>query len=475
MKIAMGMLYHEANSFNPYLTNKDSFICVEGGEVIDRLYASEPFRQENAELVPLIYAMSLPNAIVEKDTYEVFAGRILERLKAHSDLDGIFLHLHGAMEVDGIGSGELDLITRIRELVGVDVVIGLAMDIHANNDPALAEHVNVMRAYRTVPHTDQEQTEKAVAAHMLKCIKQNIRTTPQFVRLPYAIHPEKALGNAWPLKEIFDTLDHMEQEEGIAIATLYVGMLWCDCPTLATSVAVTPTDERYTQKAKELALKLADYVYSFRDSFEFEQLPLSPHEAMRYALRYEGSPVYISDSGDNTTGGAVGDQTVMLREFLSCRDLNRKKVLVTNIWDENAVNECSKYAEGDRVALSVGTARDENCRPVKIEGVLKKKGVLNGYMGCAEDIVGKTVTISVGNLDFVITDKPGSFISFSHFSSAGLDVSDYQVIVVKQGYLFAELSKAAKLAILALTPGATHQIIENLHFKRIVRPLYPFK
>jgi microcystin degradation protein MlrC len=40
--------------------------------------------------------------------------------------------------------------------------------------------------------------------------------------------------------------------------------------------------------------------------------------------------------------------------------------------------------------------------------------------------------------------------------------------------LFAELSKAAKLAILALTPGATHQIIENLRYKRIIHPLYPF-
>ena len=45
--------------------------------------------------------------------------------------------------------------------------------------------------------------------------------------------------------------------------------------------------------------------------------------------------------------------------------------------------------------------------------------------------------------------------------------------MVKQGYLFAELRKLAKLAILALTPGATHQIIENMEYHKIIPPVYP--
>ena len=52
-------------------------------------------------------------------------------------------------------------------------------------------------------------------------------------------------------------------------------------------------------------------------------------------------------------------------------------------------------------------------------------------------------------------------------------MDDYQVIVVKQGYLFPQLRGLAKLSILALTPGATHQIIENLEYRKIVPPVYP--
>lgn len=473
MKIAVGMFYHEANSFNPSLLQKEDMVFVEGEEVINRLYASEVFQEENAEIVPLIYAVALPNGVVARDAYDFYYDRILSILRENKDVDGVFLHLHGSMEVDGLGSGEYYLIKSIRELLGNDVIIGLALDAHANTDPRLPELINAVRNYRTVPHSDQDVTEKTVARHMVECIKNNKKTIPQFVRLPYAIHPEKALAATWPLSEIFERLAEMEKMEEVSIATLGIGMAWSDCKTLASNVAVTPSEDRFTQKAAELAKELGDYVYSLRDSFDYEQLPLSPHEAMRYSINYENAPVYVSDSGDNTTGGAVGDHTIMLREYLSCRDYKGKKIVVTAVWDENAVKECMKYNEGDTITVSVGKDYDENTKAVTVTGILKKKGSLYGYMGCENDAVGKSVTISVGPVDFVVIDRPGSFITVGHFEGAGLNINDYQVIVVKQGYLFPELRKLAKLAILSLTPGATYQLIDSLDYKNIIPPVYP--
>lgn len=475
MKIALGKFYHEANSFNKSLLQKDDFNCFTGEEALKYLYATEVFEEENAELVPLINAAALPNGLVAKDTYEYYANQIFEILEKNKDVDGIFLHLHGSMEVDGLGSGEYHLIKRIREIVGNEVVIGIAFDAHANTDPRLPEMVNAIRNYRTVPHTDQDVTEKTVAKHMIDCIKNNKRTIPQFVQLPFAMHGEKALSATYPLKDIFEKLFELEKKKEIAIASLGIGMVWCDCKTLASNVTITPSEEKYTEYAKKTVKELGDYVYSLRDSFDFEQLPLAPHEAMRYAIQYEGAPVYISDSGDNTTGGAVGDHTIMLREFLSCRDYNGKKVLVTGIWDEKAVEKCMQYNEGDHITIDVGHNYDENTKNVTVSGILKKKGKLHGYLGFEDKAVGEAITISVGNVDFVIIDRPGSFITLKHFIGAGLNIDDYQVIVVKQGYLFAELKKLAKLAILALTPGCTHQLIENLEFRNIIPPIYPLK
>jgi microcystin degradation protein MlrC len=473
MKIAVGMFYHEANSFNPSFVQRDGFVYCEGPEVLDRMYAGEVFRGEKIEMAPLIYAVSLPNGLVSQDAYDYYSGRIFAILEENQDVDGVFLHLHGSMEVQGLGSGEYDLLKRIRGLLGMDKIIGIVLDIHANTHPEFPKLVNVIRNYRTVPHVDQRETEHIVARHMIDCLREKKTPVPGFIQLPYAIHPEKALGGTWPLSEIFGKLGELEKKAEISVASLGIGMVWCDCPTMCSNVTVTPSDMRYADIAAREAEKLADYVYSLRDSFEFEQLPLSPHEAMRYSLQYKESPVYVSDSGDNTTGGAVGNHTAMLREYLSARDLCGKKVVVTSIWDKKAVAECLNHREGDRFTLTVGQDIDEDSKSVTLTVVLKKKGALKGYMGCERDTVGDCVTLSAGDIDFVIIDQPGSFISEYHFVSAGLNLDDYQVVVVKQGYLFAELRRKARLAILALTNGATNMRIENLPYRRIKPPVYP--
>src|SRR5690606_37928328 len=140
------------------------------------------------------------------------------------------------MEVEGLGSGEYHLVKRIRELLGEEVIISIAYDAHANTEQKLPSRINVMRMNRTTQHHDQEVTEKVVARHMIDYIKNNKKITPQFVRLSYIIHPEKALSDRWPLSEIMEMLREIEKKEGIAVATLGVGMIWCDCKTLATNV-----------------------------------------------------------------------------------------------------------------------------------------------------------------------------------------------------------------------------------------------
>ena len=474
MKIAEGMFYHEANSFNPRMVEKEDFVYGEGQEVIERMFASEVFQKEGAQIVPLVYVNTLPNGICSKEAYDFYAARILELLEHDKDVDGVMLHLHGSLEVEGLGSGEYDLVKRIRALLGKDVIIGLALDAHANNHPKLASLVNVIRNYRTVPHTDQDITEKVVARHMVDCIKNHKKTVPQYVKMPFAIHPEKATGATWPLNEIFERLEETEKRKEVSVATLGIGMVWCDCETMASNIIVTPSEEGYTKECLEIAQELADYVYGYKDSFEFEQVPMNPHEGVKFSVQYPDAPVYLSDSGDNTTGGAVGDHTIILREYLQLRNFNGRKVLVTSIWDEKAVAECLKYKEGDEITLSVGHDYDENTKAVEVTGTIKKIGSLFGYMGCEHDKVGTAVTISTPCVDFVIIDRPGSFISVGHFTEgAGLNLEEYQVIVVKQGYLFAELRKLAKLAILALTPGGTHQLIENLDYHKILPPVYP--
>ena len=59
------------------------------------------------------------------------------------------------------------------------------------------------------------------------------------------------------------------------------------------------------------------------------------------------------------------------------------------------------------------------------------------------------------------------------FETAGVNPDDYDIVMVKQGYLFPELDVKAKFPIMCLSPGATYQIVARLPFKIIQRPTYP--
>ncbi len=57
--------------------------------------------------------------------------------------------------------------------------------------------------------------------------------------------------------------------------------------------------------------------------------------------------------------------------------------------------------------------------------------------------------------------------------SAGVEPLDYGLIVVKLGYLWDALRPLAERAIIALTPGATCEVLERIPYRRLVRPMYP--
>ena len=59
------------------------------------------------------------------------------------------------------------------------------------------------------------------------------------------------------------------------------------------------------------------------------------------------------------------------------------------------------------------------------------------------------------------------------FEAVGLNWGDYDVVVVKQGYLFPELKEAAAFSVMSLTLGTTPQDTKIIPFKRILRPMYP--
>ena len=84
-----------------------------------------------------------------------------------------------------------------------------------------------------------------------------------------------------------------------------------------------------------------------------------------------------------------------------------------------------------------------------------------------------TVTVDGFDLDLTVTNKNNAYREVQQFKASGLDYTDYDIIVVKQGYLYTEEEKLAGLSIMSLTPGMTYQYTEELPYKTIFRPMFP--
>ncbi|MFR0979094.1 MAG: MlrC C-terminal domain-containing protein [Holdemania filiformis] len=84
-----------------------------------------------------------------------------------------------------------------------------------------------------------------------------------------------------------------------------------------------------------------------------------------------------------------------------------------------------------------------------------------------------TITLDGTTIDVIIAEKAVSFAEDQQYTAAGLNLFDYDLIIVKQGYIYPRLKELAKFSVMSLTDGATNQRTEKIQYRTILRPMYP--
>lgn len=87
---------------------------------------------------------------------------------------------------------------------------------------------------------------------------------------------------------------------------------------------------------------------------------------------------------------------------------------------------------------------------------------------------GHTAALRTGGLTVIITTRRNQYASRPQYERLGLTLEDFDVIVVKIGYLEPDLYDAQRGWTMALTPGGVDQDLIRLGHHRISRPLFPF-
>lgn len=465
-KILVGRMIHESNSFHPKRTTRESFEVIRGAATLDKLAVTPLFRESGVEMVPTLYANAMPSGIVEKDTFLELADVVLATAHRKRPFDGVWLYLHGSMEVDQIGSGEAYLLAELRTIVGPDVPIALTLDFHANVSPKLVENANVICGYRTAPHVDMEETQIRAGRLLLRCIREKRLPRPVMVHVPMITPGDALVTTIEPGKTLIEELEKTDRRPGVFCASLFGGQPWMDIPDVGPSAIVAAVEDR--KIAIEEARRLARVCWEARKSVHFEVEAVEPEEAIERAFRTKEGPVFISDSGDNTTGGAPGDNAWFL-DLLLHRGV--QNTLLAGITDAPAVTRCCELGPGKRIQCRIGGTLDPHHSPaIQIQGVVKKTGRILGW--CGED-AGRSAVIGVDGLDVLVTERSCGIVSREILASAGLNVLNYRLIVVKLGYLWDDLRQIAKRSILALTTGVTSEDMMKLPFQNVSHPIYP--
>lgn len=464
MKIAIGAMLCEGNSLTPVLTRYEDFDYAADEAMFEKVAVMGLLRERGCEVVPTLYAHALPGGAVVQEDFLRLAGELVDRLPAVG-LDGVWLYLHGAMCVEHLGSAEEYLLRMVRQKIGDCVPISLALDFHADNSDAIPQLCQCITGYRTAPHRDREETERRAMRLLFDCIDKKIMPQPQLARANVIICGDAVQTDLEPLKGIMDMAAEMEKLPGMLSVQVFNGQPWIDEPY--TGPNFVATHEWNTALAADCAKKLACRFYEVRHDFNFLTEAVEPEEAIRRAMAAKETTVFLSDSGDNTTAGAAGDNAYMINRL---QRLEAKNVLVAGIMDTAACDACFAAEIGDVLTLTVGGSLSADAEKAVITGRLIHRGDILSYQ---YNNAGPSATLDCGDMTVVITRNRASLCRPDIFESIDLDYTRFHIVVVKLGYLFPELAAEAERAILAFTPGASTERLEDMGLKRIRHPMFP--
>ncbi len=465
MRIAVGGLGHETNTFSTLRTGLEDFHIRRGDEIVQGQFWNT-YREQGIEFVPTLMAHASPYGLVKKTTYIQLRDELLQRLARTLPVDGIYLGLHGAMEVEDIGDGESDLVGAIRVLVGPKVLIACSLDLHGNIAPAFVNVADILTALRTAPHRDGQQTQARAMSLLIRCLKENIRPVAVLIKPPLLLPGEFAVTEVEPARSLYRMLKEIDAVQGILDSSLLIGCAWTDSPYTSTSAIVVAEQDKTL--AYQHATCLAKAVWEQREAFKADVETTSVDEAIALAIEACESPVFISDSGDNVTAGGAGDIPYFVQRLLA---VGAQSTVVAGIADAEAVEQCAKAGVGTDVTMEIGGKLDNiNGQPLKVTGT-----VIHLEERPSAESSSTLAVLRVAGVDIILTKDRRAFTTLDSFQRAGIDVMKRKIIVVKLGYLFPQLRDNAPRAIMALSPGFTSLRMEALPFQRIRRPIFPLE
>jgi microcystin degradation protein MlrC len=488
MRIVTGTFSHETNTFSNIPTSMDEFAkqgILHGEAIAERargtntieaafLHAAETF---GFELIWTVFGSAIPGGAVTQEAYDYFSGHLLEGIQAAGAIDGVLLHLHGAMVTEQVDDGEGHILEAMRRLVGPKMPIVTTLDLHANLTSRIIENCTALTGYDTYPHVDMYERALEAAEILVRTIRGEIRPVMALSNPPLLTPLQtQVTTHDTPMKRIIDQVHALEQQPGVICLAAFGGFPFADiAPAGFSCVAVTDGDAAL---AASLARQVTDAAVAEGERWIVHPTP--PEEAVRRAMAAPQGPVILADIADSGAGGTAGDATVTFKTLL---DLGARNAAVCSISDQEAIDACLAAGVGQEVSLLVGGKRDKlHGDPVPVTGTVRLihqgRFIRQGPMGRGVlQAVGRCVVLEIGGpggIELMLTEHRAHPNDLQYFRAFGIEPTQRQMLVLKSAAHYrAAFDPIAAETIEVDAPGITSPRLERYDYKHIRRPIYP--
>lgn len=423
----------EASLYAPPGTHPDTPTLCSAPITVGRRVAAE----KGWELIEGTAAWADPAGLVNRRTYEDLRDEILDQLRAVLPVDGVVLGLHGAMVADGYEDTEGDFLTRVREIVGPDILVCAELDPHSHLTKKRLAAVDFLVYFKEFPHTDFVDRAEDLWRVAVDTLEGRVKPVMSvFDCRMIDVFPT----SREPMRSFVDKIMAMEEaDKDILSISVIHGFMAGDVPEMGTKLLVV-TDNK-PDKGSALARDLGLELFSRRGTFIMPQI--DEKQAVAEAMAATSWPVVIADLWDNPGGGTAGDATVVLQELL---DRGARDTAIGTIWDPMAVQICMAAGEGAEIPLRFG-AKSAPGTGNPIDGIVKiVRLVANAEMRFGESFApfGDAAHIELDGIDIILNSTRAQSFDPTLFSVMGIDPTQKKILVIKStNHFYASFSKIA--------------------------------
>jgi microcystin degradation protein MlrC len=488
MRVAIGQLCQESNTFNPIPTARadfEAFGVYSGPELVERMaQTNEPggFIQalgqwpEHPEIVGLARFWAWPSGPMTRSACDTIVGEITAALERAGTVDAILLSLHGALLAEHEPDVSGFCLEALRRLIGRRAPLVATLDLHANITPRMMQAADALVLYHTTPHIDVLPTGRRAAGVLRRILIDGVRPVTAFQKLPMVSPVERAntqdpASISYGLRE---KLQAWEVDPRILSAGLATVQPWLDIPGLGNSVIVTTAGDE--ELARSRCTELATEVWHRRGEYMPEIVDAA--EAVRQAHRENEGLVVLGNAADATTSGSTGDDTTLLAELV--RYDWPRPVLVTLVGPETVAEAQRRGVGSDWAATLGGTRAPKVARPltlpVQVEKLFDARFIMSGHLAVNLPIdMGPSAVLRHQNVRVVVTTRSGPHFSPQLFQAAALDPYGASVLVARSpcGFRAAYADRARRI-VMVRSPGCAPSDFWKLAYANISRPLWPW-